>query len=82
VTFSFLHGAFGNLTENRSIYCDESYFQLSFYAQIIFVLEGVVKGSERQQGKEKICEIAEFTEVNEQIFDAVLLSAVVLRHPL
>jgi hypothetical protein len=45
----------------------------------------VEKSSEGKQDKEKICEIAEFTGVNEhikQIFDAVLLSAVILRHPL
>jgi len=50
---------------------------------VYFIQEGIAKGSEREQDKEKICEIAEFTGVNEhikQIYDAVLLSAVVLRH--
>jgi len=44
----------------------------------------VAKGSERKQDKEKIRETAEFTGVNEHvehIFDDVLLSAEVLRHP-
>jgi len=51
---------------------------------IYLIQEGIAKGSEREQDKEKTCEIAEFTGVNEhikQIYDAVLLSAVVLLHP-
>jgi hypothetical protein len=48
-------------------------------------LEGVAKGSERREGKEKTDEKAEFTGVNEHfesVFNAELLSAVILRHPL
>jgi len=55
---------------------------LVFY--VYFLQEGIAKGSEREQDKEKTCEITEFTGVNEhieQIYDAVWLSAVVLRQP-
>jgi hypothetical protein len=53
--------------------------------QTYLPLEGVAKGSERREGKEKIVEKAKFTGVNEHfesVFNAELLSAVVLRHPL
>jgi hypothetical protein len=48
-------------------------------------MDGVAKGSERREGKTKTDEKAEFTGVNEHfesVFNAGLLSSVVLRHPM